>query len=413
MPLPRPRPPRRRRLLAEPGAPSSRPSPSSHVVVSAARHGRRLLLPFRLGWRWRPRCGDVRRLEDDQRRLEGRRCDGPGRRRVHRRPDRSCRRLPEPASPGPASGRAGGRRLPAPGPAGAAAPAASWLGRCLRCAGSTASVRAVGCPAAPRLGVRAVGLVPPAAGLRAGWRAIALAACELPLAGRSPASPAGIAAARRLGSPLGCAAAGSPRSARRRRHCAPRIATRRLHVAGAVDGTVRTARPSRRGTDPVAAAAARRPAARLAWLRHGGRGAAGRGPNCRSRPPIRCRSSQPTRWPTQPNRPVHLFQPTHQLALCSVARSRAFGRSLPSGSRAQPTSSGRSAPRGSCSYALTGAVLAMLASPASRRVAITCPCAASRPSGRGASAVLAASAEADGGSINAQRPLSQPRHHCW
>jgi hypothetical protein len=75
---------------------------------------------------------------------------------------------------------------------------------------------------------------------------------------------------------------------------------------------------------------------------------------------------------------------------CSLARSRAFGRSLPSGSRAQPTSSGRSAPRGSCSYALAGAACAIVASPASRHVANTCPCAAPRLSGRGCCAAVAA-----------------------
>jgi len=85
------------------------------------------------------------------------------------------------------------------------------------------------------------------------------------------------------------------------------------------------------------------------------------------------------------------FRSGHQLTLCSVARSRAFGRSLPSGSRAQPASPGRSAPRGNCSYALTGAVLAVLASPATRHVAITCPCSAPRESARGASAIVRAS----------------------
>ena len=104
----------------------------------------------------------------------------------------------------------------------------------------------------------------------------------------------------------------------------------------------------------------------------------------------------------------------------SVARFRAFGQSLPSGSRAQPTSPARSAPRGNCSYALCGAVSATLAFPASRRVANTCPCAAPRRSGRGASATVQALGAAcrrqcaglRGGSIGAERPLSQPRHHC-
>lgn len=82
-----------------------------------------------------------------------------------------------------------------------------------------------------------------------------------------------------------------------------------------------------------------------------------------------------------------LIRSDHQLTLCSLARSRAFGRSLPSGSRAQPASTGRSAPRGSCSYALAGALAAVLASPATRHVAITCPCSAPRLSGRGASAL--------------------------
>ncbi len=140
-----------------------------------------------------------------------------------------------------------------------------------------------------------------------------------------------------------------------------------------------------------------------------------------------------------PGRPALTHWPGHQLTLCSVARSRACGRSLPSGSRAQPASSGRSAPRGSCSYALSGAVLAMLALPASRHVAITCPCAASRLSGRGASAGLSLRGHDPGqaGAVSipvhpaeqpdhrnqarwpprrqhfsAQRPLSQPRHHC-
>jgi hypothetical protein len=110
-------------------------------------------------------------------------------------------------------------------------------------------------------------------------------------------------------------------------------------------------------------------AGRQAALPHDEPGAATRAPGSRSGP--------------QPRSGHHQIR-------CPVARSRAFGRSLPSGSRAQPTSLGRSAPRGSCPYALTGAAYAMLASPFSGRVANTCPCAAPRRLGRGPSAAVLA-----------------------
>jgi hypothetical protein len=143
---------------------------------------------------------------------------------------------------------------------------------------------------------------------------------------------------------------------------------------------------------------ARRPAVRLAWLQPAAHGAAGprlsgRCPKLQLRHPAlqgRCRAPQRLCQPNPWTRQDLVCQPIHQPALCCFARSRAFGRSLRSGSRAQPAPSGRSAPRGSCSYALTDAA-AIVASSASRRVAITCPSAASRSSDRVASAVMLAS----------------------
>ena len=126
---------------------------------------------------------------------------------------------------------------------------------------------------------------------------------------------------------------------------------------------------------------ARRRAGRRASLPIDAPGAAGR---------AQAPTQSPTVLPTLPDRRIRSVQPTHQPALCSVARSRACGRSLPSGSRAQPTSSGRAAPRGSCPYALSGAVLARLAVSASGHVPNTCPRSAARPSGRDASAVAIA-----------------------
>lgn len=131
--------------------------------------------------------------------------------------------------------------------------------------------------------------------------------------------------------------------------------------------------------------AARRTAARPAWLPRGARGAAARhhGPG------------QPGQIPAVPlleDHQVRCSQLTRQLALCSVARSRASGRSLSSGSRAQWASGGRSAPRGSCSYALAGAVLATSAVSASGRIATICPCSVLRLPGRSAAAVIPAPA---------------------
>jgi hypothetical protein len=102
------------------------------------------------------------------------------------------------------------------------------------------------------------------------------------------------------------------------------------------------------------------------------------------------RMQSPAVRPTLPDREIRFRQSTRQLALCSVARSRACGQSLPSCSRAQLASSGPAAPRGSCPYAVSEAVLAESAVSASGHVANTCPCSVPRPSGRGTAAVAMA-----------------------
>ena len=168
------------------------------------------------------------------------------------------------------------------------------------------------------------------------------------------------------------AAQGLPTAARRP---VPRVTRRSVPLV--------TRRPvplvTRRLVPPVT----RRPADPPAWLPRGAHAAAD--PRLGPGPP-----GPIPAVPLLMDLQVRCLQLTRQLALCSVARSRASGRSLSSGSRAQGASAGRSAPRGSCSLALAGAVLATSAVSASGRIATICPCSALRLPGRSAAAVIPA-----------------------
>ena len=172
-----------------------------------------------------------------------------------------------------------------------------------------------------------------------------------------------------------------PQQGRHRRRSRPHSSCRRQRRS--CRRPVRHGRPARLSRPP-APGSAQPQAGQPVWLLPGGCAwACCR--SCRRLPPLTFGWTPLAR--TSPRyQPNLLIRLAHQLTLCSVARSRAFGRSLPSGSRAQSACPGRSAPRGSCSYALSGRAAAVAAFSPSRHVANTCPCEAPRLSGRVASA---------------------------